>query len=74
MFLDASSFGASGRLCLLIEAFPGIFINPNKPNGFSHPYTLGESICHLRGVRCILFFTFVLFVIKNSVRSFVCDY
>ena len=30
-------------------------INPNKPNGFSHPYTFGESICHLRGVRCTFF-------------------
>ena len=27
----------------------GLDFNPNKPNGFSHPNTLGESICHLRG-------------------------
>ena len=24
------------------------YLNANKPNGLSHPYTLGESICHLR--------------------------
>ena len=30
-----------------------ISFNPNKPNELSNPYTLGESICHLRGVRCI---------------------
>ena len=42
--------------------------NPNKPYGFSHPYTLGESICHLRGVRCILFIC-VVFVIENPVSK-----
>ena len=29
-------------------------LNPNKPNGLSHSYTLGESICNLRGVRYIV--------------------
>ena len=32
-----------------------IKLNSNKPNGFSHPYILRESICHLRCVRCIFF-------------------
>ena len=35
-------------------------VNPNKPNGCSHPYTLDESICHLRGVRSIFSFLFYL--------------
>ena len=42
---------------------------PNKPNGLSHPYTLGESICHLWVVRCIFFFIFVLFVIGIPVKK-----
>ena len=42
--------------------------NLNKPNGFPHPYILGEFICHLRGVRSIYFF-FVLFVIENPVSK-----
>ena len=48
-------------------------VNPNKPNGLSHPYRLGESICHLRGVRwfffCFFFFIFVLFVIEIPVSE-----
>ena len=45
-------------------------IKPNKPNGFSHPYTLGESISHLRGggVRCI-FSLCSIFVIENPVSK-----
>ena len=49
---------AFGRALLVsLEASSGVkaFFNPNKPNGLSHPYTLDESICHSRGVRCIYF-------------------
>ena len=48
--------------------YEGYPVNPNKPNGLSYPCTLGEFICHLRGVRCI-FFLFVLFVIEISVSK-----
>ena len=35
--------------------------NPNKPNEYSHPYTLDESICHLRGIRYIYIYIFFFF-------------
>ena len=33
----------------------------NQPSRLFHPYTLDESICHLRGIRCIVVFLFVFF-------------
>ena len=47
----------------------GVTCNPNKPNGLSHPYTLGVSICHLRGDKCMFFFIFVLFVTEIFVSK-----
>ena len=44
--------------------------NPNKPNGLSYPYTLGESICQSRGVRCI-FFQFCSICMWNSCKQTV---
>ena len=44
-------------------------INPNKPNGFSHPYTMGESMFHLRGGVSGVFFHCVLFVIENPLSE-----
>ena len=43
-------------------------IKPNKPNGVSIPYTLGESIYHL-GARYIFFILFYLYVIENPVSK-----
>ena len=41
--------------------------NPNKPNGFSHPYTLGV---HLSFKGCqVYLFLFVLFEIENPVSK-----
>ena len=34
---------------IILEVVPLLY--PNKPNGFFHPYTLGESICHLMSLR-----------------------
>ena len=54
-------------------SFGKVQFNPNKPNGISHPYTLCDSICHLKGARCIFllffFYIFVLFEIENSVSK-----
>ena len=43
-------------------------LNPNKHNGLSYPYTLGEPICRERGSG-VFFHFFVLFEIEISVSK-----
>ena len=42
-----------------------ILINPSYTGGLFHCYMLDNSICHFRGVRSILSFSFILFLIEN---------
>ena len=45
-------------------------LNPNKPNGFSYPYTLYIVWVHLSFKECqVYFFIFVLSVIENPINK-----